>query len=45
MENEKIFAMLFNASPRKNWNTAKMLESANARALGRRLVEQASTHV
>ena len=36
MINGKIFAMFFNGSPRKNWNTAKMLESAaeGARAAG-----------
>ena len=28
--NNKPFAMFFNASPRKGWNTAKMLEAANA---------------
>ena len=28
MKDGKTFAMFFNASPRKNWNTAKMLESA-----------------
>ena len=32
MINGKLFAMFFNASPRKNWNTAKMLESAKAGA-------------
>ena len=37
----KPFAMFFNASPRKNWNTYRMLDAANARALGRRLVEKA----
>ena len=26
--NNKPFAMFFNASPRKGWNTAKMLEAA-----------------
>ena len=36
MINGNIFAMFFNGSPRKNWNTAKMLESAaeGARAAG-----------
>ena len=49
--NNKPFAMFFNASPRKGWNTAKMLEAAkfggdlaNARALGKRLVERATAH-
>ena len=28
----KPFAMFFNASPRKEWNTAKMLEAAKAGA-------------
>lgn len=28
MEEKKLKAMFFNGSPRKNWNTAKMLESA-----------------
>lgn len=28
MLNDRIFAMFFNASPRKNWNTAKMLGAA-----------------
>ena len=28
MNSDKPFAMFFNASPRKNWNTAKMLEAA-----------------
>ena len=28
MRNGKTFAMFFNASPRKSWNTAKMLEAA-----------------
>ena len=42
MKNDKPFAMFFNASPRKGWNTAKMLEAAAARALGKRLVEKAS---
>ncbi len=32
MKDGKIFAMFFNAGPRKNWNTAKMLESAKAGA-------------
>lgn len=32
MINGKIFAMFFNASPRKGWNTAKMLEAAKAGA-------------
>ncbi len=55
MKDNKPFAMFFNASPRKGWNTAKMLEAAkrahrdaqfpidlaNARALGKRLVEKA----
>ena len=39
-KNNKPFAMFFNASPRKGWNTAKMLEAA--KALGKRLVEKAS---
>ena len=30
--NNKPFAMFFNASPRKGWNTAKMLEAAMAGA-------------
>ena len=30
--NNKPFAMFFNASPRKGWNTAKMLEAAKAGA-------------
>ena len=29
MKNGKPFAMFFNASPRKGWNTAKMLEAAS----------------
>ena len=33
MRNNKPFAMFFNASPRKGWNTSKMLEAA--KALGR----------
>ena len=84
MKDNKPFAMFFNASPRKGWNTYKMLEAAkagaeeagaetelvnlyditlfseeekrahrdaqfpvdlaNARALGKRLVERAATH-
>ena len=40
MTNNKPFAMFFNASPRKGWNTATMLEAA--KALGKRLVEKAS---
>ena len=40
MKDGKMFAMFFNASPRKGWNTAKMLEAA--KALGKRLVEKAS---
>ena len=32
MTNSKPFAMFFNASPRKGWNTAKMLEAAKAGA-------------
>ena len=32
MPNSKPFAMFFNASPRKGWNTAKMLEAAKAGA-------------
>ncbi len=32
MKEGKIFAMFFNAGPRKNWNTHKMLESARAGA-------------
>ncbi len=32
MVNGKTFAMFFNASPRKNWNTHKMLEAARAGA-------------
>ena len=57
--NNKPFAMFFNASPRKGWNTAKMLEAAkrahrdaqfpidlaNARALGKRLVEKAAARM
>ncbi len=34
MKDGKIFAMFFNASPRKNWNTAKMLEAAAEGARG-----------
>ena len=30
-KNNKPFAMFFNASPRKGWNTAKMPESAKKR--------------
>ena len=51
MIDNKPFAMFFNASPRKGWNTHKMLEAqfpidlANARALGKRLVEKAMTHI
>ena len=32
MIDNKPFAMFFNGSPRKNWNTSKMLESARAGA-------------
>ena len=32
MKDGKMFAMFFNASPRKGWNTAKMLE-ANTQTL------------
>ena len=32
MIDNKLFAMFFNASPRKNWNTYKMLEAAKAGA-------------
>ena len=32
MIDNKLFAMFFNASPRKGWNTHKMLESAKAGA-------------
>ncbi len=32
MTDNKPFAMFFNASPRKNWNTYKMLEAAKAGA-------------
>ena len=32
MKDNKPFAMFFNGSPRKNWNTYKMLESARAGA-------------
>ena len=32
MKNGKPFAMFFNASPRRGWNTAKMLEAAKAGA-------------
>ena len=32
MKDGKMFAMFFNASPRKGWNTAKMLEAAKAGA-------------
>ena len=32
MKDNKPFAMFFNASPRKGWNTYKMLEAAKARA-------------
>ena len=59
MIDNKPFAMFFNASPRKGWNTHKTLEAAkrthrdaqfpidlaNARALGKRLVEKAMTHI
>ena len=45
MIDSKPFAMFFNASPRKGWNTHKMLEAAKARALGKRLVEKAKTHI
>ena len=41
MIDNKPFAMFFNASPRKGWNTYKMLDLANARSLGKRLVEKA----
>jgi multimeric flavodoxin WrbA len=58
MIDNKPFAMFFNASPRKGWNTHKMLEAAkrahrnaqfpidlaNARALGKLLVEKAKSH-
>lgn len=40
MKDGKILAMFFNASPRKGWNTDKMLEAA--KALGKRLVEKSS---
>ena len=30
MKDRKQFAMIFNASPRKGWNTHKMLEAAKA---------------
>jgi multimeric flavodoxin WrbA len=45
MIDNKIFAMFFNGSPRKGWNTHKLLEAANAHALGKRLMEMARTHV
>ena len=32
MKDNKPFAMFFNASPRKGWNTHKMLEAAKAAA-------------
>ena len=32
MKDGKMFAMFFNASPCKGWNTAKMLEAAKAGA-------------
>ena len=32
MKDGKTFAMFFNASPRKNWNTYKMLEAAKVGA-------------
>ena len=32
MVDKNLFAMFFNASPRKNWNTYKMLEAAKAGA-------------
>ncbi len=32
MIDNKIFAMFFTASPRKGWNTQKMLEAATAGA-------------
>ena len=32
MKDNKPFAMFFNASPRKGWNTYKMLEAAKAGA-------------
>ena len=35
MRNGKPFAMFFNASPRKGWNTAKMLEAAAEGAIPR----------
>ena len=55
MIDDKPFAMFFSASPRRGWNTHKMLERAhrdaqfpvdlaNARALGKRLVERAAMH-
>ena len=58
MIDDKPFAMFFNASPRRGWNTHKMLvaakrahrdaqfpvDLANARALGKRLVERAAMH-
>ena len=30
MIDNKLFAMFFNAGPRKGWNTHKMLEAAKA---------------
>ena len=45
MMDNKPFAMFFNASPRKGGNTHKMLEAAKTRALGKRLVEKARTHI
>ena len=45
MEEKKLKAMFFNGSPRKNKNTADMLQSAmrgaeNACELGKRLVQK-----
>ena len=45
MIDDNPFAMFFNASPRKGRNTHKMLEAAKARALGKRLVEKAKSHI
>ena len=42
MKDGKMFAMFFNASQRKGWNTSKMLEAAKTGALGKCLVEKAS---
>ena len=36
ISNNKPFAMFFNASSRKGWNTAKMLEAATAGAEAQR---------